>query len=141
MRVLVLMLLIVLLSACGGPPQPDLVASDVVVARPMPGKAMTAAYLTLRNNSDRTINITRVSSSEYSLIQIHETTIEDGIARMRPLPQLEIPAGDEVKLERGGKHLMLMRPAGQSEEVSLQFYDGETLLLSVNSGYAAAPSR
>ena len=140
MRACGLLTLILLLSACGGSPQPDLVASDVVVARPIPGKAMTAAYLTLRNNSERTINITRVTSTEFSLIQIHETTIEDGIARMRPLPQLEIPAGGEVKLERGGKHLMLMRSTGQTDAVSLQFYDGETLLLSINSGYAAAPS-
>jgi copper(I)-binding protein len=60
---------------------------------------------------------------------------------MRPLSQLEIPPGGNVKLERGGKHLMLMRPTGQSEEISLQFYDGETLLLSLNSGYAAVKSR
>lgn len=141
MRVWVLMLLILLLSACGGSPQPDLVATDIVVTRPMPGKAMSAAYLTLSNNSDRTIIITRVTSNEYSVVQIHETTIEDGIARMRPLSQLEIPPGGNVKLERGGKHLMLMRPTGQSEEISLQFYDGETLLLSLNSGYAAVKSR
>lgn len=141
MRVCVLMLSIVLLSACGGSPQPDLVAADVDVVQPMPGKAMTAAYLTLTNNSEQTIIITRVTSNEYSLVQIHETTIEDGIARMRPLPQLEIRPGGDVKLERGGKHLMLMRPAGQSEEVSLQFYAGETLLLTVNSGYSARPSR
>ena len=141
MRVWILMLSILLLSACGGSPQPDLVATDIVVTRPMPGKAMSAAYLTLRNNSDRAISITRVTSNEYSVVQIHETTLEDGIARMRPLAQLEIPPGGNVRLERGGKHLMLMRPTGQSEEVSLQFYDGETLLLSLNSGYAPLQSR
>jgi copper(I)-binding protein len=75
------------------------------------------------------------------MVQIHETIIEDGIARMRPLPQLDVPPGGNVKLERGGKHLMLMRPTGQSDAVSLQFYDGETLLLSVNSGYSARPPR
>ena len=141
MRACGLLTLIVLLSACGGSPQPDLVATDIVVNRPMPGKAMTAAYLTLSNNSEQTINITRVTSNEYSLVQIHETTVEEGIARMRPLQQLEIPAGGQVRLERGGKHLMLMRLSGQTDDVSLQFYSGEALLLSVNSGYTAAPSR
>ena len=141
MRVSGLLILIVCLGACGQSPQPDLVATDVVVVQPMPGKAMTAAYLTLRNNSERPVTITRVTSKEYSLIQIHETTIEDGIARMRPLPQLEIPAGGEVKLERGGKHLMLMRSTGQADMVSLEFHDGETLMLSVNSPYTARQSR
>jgi copper(I)-binding protein len=141
MRVSLLLTLIVLLGACGQSPQPDLVAANVEVLRPMPGKAMTAAYLTLSNNSERTIIITRVTSKEYSLVQIHETIIEEGIARMRPLPQLEVPPGGNVKLERGGKHLMLMRPTGQTDAVALQFYDGETLLLSVNSGYSARASR
>jgi copper(I)-binding protein len=141
MRACGALLLIVLLSACGGAPQPDLVATGVIVTRPMPGKTMSAAYLTLRNNSGRTVIITHVPSSEYSLVQIHETTVEDGIARMRPLPQLEIPPSGEVRLERGGKHLMLMRPSGQSDEVSLNFYDGEALLLSVNSGYTAPQLR
>ena len=141
MRTRGLLPLIVLLSACGGAPQPDLIASDVVVTRPMPGMAMSAAYLILHNNSERTISITRVTSTEYSLVQIHQTTVEDDIARMRPLPQLDIPAGGDVRLERGGKHLMLMRPMGPTDAVSLQFYDGETLLLTVNSGFAAAQPR
>ena len=141
MRTRGLLPLIVLLSACGGAPQPDLIASDVVVTRPMPGMAMSAAYLTLHNNSERTISITRVTSTEYSLVQMHQTTVEDGIACMRPLPQLDIPAGGDIRLERGGKHLMLMRPMGSTDGVSLQFYDGETPLLTVDSGYAAAQSR
>ena len=141
MRISALLVFIVCLGACGQSPQPDLVATDVVVMEPMPGKAMTAAYLTLSNNSDRPVTITRVTSAEYSLVQIHETTIEDGIARMRPLPQLEIPPGGDVKLERGGKHLMLMRSAGQTDTVSLQFYSGETPLLSVNTPYTVRQSR
>lgn len=136
MRALGLLLAAVLLGACSETPQPDLVASDVVINRPMPGMAMSAAYLTLRNNSRQTITITRVASNAYSSVELHETTVENGISRMRPLAQLEIPAGGNVKLERGGKHLMLMRPTAATEPVSLQFYAGQTLLLTVNSAYA-----
>jgi hypothetical protein len=141
MRAIGLLASIVLLSACGEAPRPDLVATDVVVNRPLPGAAMSAAYLTLRNNSARTISITRVTSNAYALVQIHETTVEDGIARMRPLQKLEIPAGGAITLERGGKHLMLMRATPPTDTVSLQFYDGDRLLLTVESAYADAQLR
>ncbi|MCP5090700.1 MAG: copper chaperone PCu(A)C [Gammaproteobacteria bacterium] len=126
-------LLAILFSACGGAPRPPLVATDVVVTAPMPGTGMSAAYLSLQNNSNQTINISRVTSAQYASVQLHESTIEDGIARMRAVPELEIPAGKTVTLQRGGKHLMLMRPTGSAATVSLQFFDDNALVLSVET--------
>lgn len=128
-------LLLVLMVACTSEPQPPLVASDVVVTRPMPGMKMSAAYLSLANNSDRAIRISRVASAQYESVQLHETRVEDGVARMRAIPVLEIAAGETVTLERGGKHLMLMRPTGSSDTVSLQFLDGDDLLLTVDATF------
>ncbi|MBT8066306.1 MAG: copper chaperone PCu(A)C [Gammaproteobacteria bacterium] len=128
-------LLLAVLAACTSEPQPPLVASDVVVTRPMPGMKMSAAYLSLANNSDETIRITRVASAEYESVQMHETRMEDGVARMRAIPVLEIAAGETVTLQRGGKHLMLMRPTGSSDTVSLQFLDGDDLLLTVDATF------
>ncbi len=130
-----LLLLLALMAACTSEPQPPLVASDVVVTRPMPGMKMSAAYLSLANNSDEAIRISRVASAQYASIQLHETRIEDGVARMRAIPVLEIAAGESVTLERGGKHLMLMRPTGSSDTVSLQFLDGDDLLLTVDATF------
>ena len=128
-------LLLAVLAACTSEPQPPLVASDVVVTRPMPGMKMSAAYLSLANNSDEAIRITRVASAEYESVQMHETRMEDGVARMRAIPVLEIAAGETVTLQRGGKHLMLMRPTGSSDTVSLQFLDGDDLLLTVDATF------
>ena len=132
MRIFIV-LLAILFSACGGAPQPPLVATDVVVTAPMPGTGMSAAYLSLQNHSNQTINISRVTSAQYASVQLHESTIEDGIARMRAVPELEIPAGKTVTLQRGGKHLMLMRPTGSAATVSLQFFDDNALVLSVET--------
>lgn len=132
MRTLIV-LLAILFSACGGAPQPPLVATEVVVTAPMPGTGMSAAYLTLKNNSNRTISISRVTSAQYASVQLHESTIEDGVARMRAVPALEIPAGKTVTLQRGGKHLMLMRPTGPAATVSLQFFDDSALVLNVET--------
>lgn len=122
-----------LLTACGTELEPPLVATGVVVTAPPPGMTMSAAYLSLTNNSDQSINITHISSAQYGSVQLHETTLDDGVARMRALPALEIPAGDTVKLQRGGKHLMLLRPVGNDNSVSLQFFDNDSLLLSVDA--------
>lgn len=138
MRSMMLMSL-ALLAACAGEAEPPLVASDVVVTRPMPGMQMSAAYLSLQNNSDRPIVISRVASAQYGLVELHETRVENGVARMRKLPELTLPAGAEVTLQRGGKHLMLMRPAGPADSVTLDFFDGETLLLSVTADVKPSP--
>ena len=89
--------------------------------------------MSLRNTSTQAIEITRVSSPQYESVQLHETTIVNDVARMRALPTLAIPAGKAVVLERGGKHLMLMRPIGDASTVSLQFLDNDSLLLTVNA--------
>ena len=105
----------------------------------MPGMQMSAAYLTLTNNTDDAIRITRVASPQYESVQLHESILQDGVARMRAIRALEIPAGQTVTLQRGGKHLMLMRPTAPVETVSLQFLDGDTLLLSVDAAFESAP--
>ena len=129
-----LILLLVLVGACSADTQPALVAADVTITRPMPGMAMSAGYLTLTNNSAETITITRVSSPQYASVELHESVVDDGVARMRRLEKIEIPAGTNTILAPGGKHLMLMRPTNAAaDSVSLQFYDGATLLLTVTS--------
>jgi copper(I)-binding protein len=134
MRIAVL-LAVVLVSACSAEPQPPLVATDVVVTRPVPGMQMSAAYLSLTNKSDETIRISRVVSAQYESVQLHESIVKDGIARMRAIPVLEIPAGETITLKRGGKHLMLMRPIGAADSVSLQFLDGDNLILAVDASF------
>lgn len=128
-----LLLACILISACSENTLPPLVASDVNIAAPIPGKTMGAGYLSITNNTDDMISITRVESTHFESVQIHESVLEDGIAKMHRLDALTIPAHSTVKLEPGGKHLMLMRPTGTSNQISLSFLSAETLLLSVTA--------
>lgn len=132
---------VVLVSACSAEPQPPLVATDVVVTRPAPGMQMSAAYMSLTNHTEKTIRISRIASAQYESVQLHESIVEDGIARMRAIPVLEISSGDTITLARGGKHLMLMRPTGTAESVSLQFLDGENLVLAVDAPFEPTTTR
>ena len=98
---------------------------------------MAAAYLDITNQSGMAIRITSVTSPDYELVEIHETTIEDGVARMRAIPMLEIADGETVTFERGGKHLMLMRPLDSPDIVTLNFHSENLLLLSVSAQFTA----
>ena len=131
MRVVAL-LACLFLAACGGEARPPLVATDIVITQPMPGRHMSAGYLSFTNNTNAAIRITHVVSPDFEAVEMHESLLEDGVAKMRRIEELTIPANSSVSLERGGKHLMLMRPTGALETVSLGFYSGDTLLLEVN---------
>lgn len=123
----------ILLTACNGEAEAPLVASDVVISEPPPGRAMSAGYLTLRNNTNDVIRISGVDSPQFGFVEIHETRLEDGVAKMLLVPELLIPAKSNISLQPGGKHLMLMRPIGSPQSISLSFYDDEALLLSVQA--------
>ena len=122
-----------LLTACGDEVKPPLVATDIVITDPIPVSHISAGYLSLANNTDNAIIITRVVSTEFESVEIHESSITDGVAKMRRVDQLTIPANSITLLERGGLHLMLMRPRDKPEVVSLSFYGGDVLLLSVQA--------
>jgi copper(I)-binding protein len=124
-------LLALLAMACSEPAAP-LVAAEVTIRPPMPGTQMTAGYLTLQNNSAEAVTITRVTSAQFGRVEMHETIIEDGVARMSELGEITLEPTSSIEFTPGGKHLMLMRPAGDLGTVSLDFYAGETVVLTVS---------
>lgn len=119
-------------AGCAREAGPPLVVSELEITRPMPGRSMSAGYMTLSNQSDSDIVITAVKSPQFASVQIHETTVEDGVSRMRELGSLQVPAGGSVTLERGGKHLMLMRAADELDTVTLEFLAGDTPVLTAS---------
>ena len=131
----VAMLFLVLFIAACGQPQPPLVATGVDITPPMPGMRMSAAYFVLTNNTDEPIHITSVTSPQFAAVEIHETTIEEGIARMRELEALVVPARGSVTLERGGKHLMLMRPRKLGDSVTLQLMSDDAPVLTIDFAF------
>lgn len=128
-------LLAVFLSACGAP-EPPLVISELEITKPMPGMQMSAGYFVITNSTDESTRITRVTSPQFEAVEVHETTISDGVSRMQELEALIVPAQSSVVLERGGKHLMLMRPGDLQDSVTLQFFSEDLPVLSVNYSFS-----
>jgi len=130
-RYALILILAALFAACSEDRAP-LVASDVIITRPLPGMQMTGGYLTLTNNTSQRIKITHVTSPQFASVEMHESVVEDGVARMYELGDLTILAGDSVHFERGGKHLMLMNPIDDNESVTLDFHSNTAVILTVN---------
>jgi len=130
-RIIPVLILALLGCACSQESAP-LVASDVVVSKPRPGTSMAAGYLTLSSNASEAIVISHVASPQFESVEMHESVIEDGLARMYRLGDLTVAAKSSVVFQPGGKHLMLMRPVGEFDTISLDFYAGKAVVLTVN---------
>ena len=100
------------LAGCGG--SGSIAVSDAW-ARPSMGMDRAgAAYLVLTNEGDEDDVLLGATSPAAATVEVHETTMEgDGSMAMRPIESLAIPAGETVRLEPGGYHMMLIELTGE----------------------------
>lgn len=76
------------------------------VRAPAPGQQTAAAYMEVR--SAQNMALAGATSAAAGRVEMHESTTEAGVMRMRALPSIELRAGETVKLAPGGMHLMLV---------------------------------
>ncbi|MBS0225053.1 MAG: copper chaperone PCu(A)C [Proteobacteria bacterium] len=92
------------------------------------GMPMHAGFARIDNPCDAAVTITGVSSDAYGSASLHESTLVNGISRMRALPQLVLPAHGSMELKPGSLHLMLMdpkKPLKAGDHVALRFNAGK----------------
>jgi len=93
----------------------------------VPGQTISSGYMTLINNGPTADRLLSVSASWTGMIEIHHTSMDGGVMRMREVPGgVPIPANSRVELKPRGMHLMLMQlaaplEAGRSIPLLLQF--------------------
>ena len=87
-----------------------LVFENARIRQPPPGMQVTAGYVTIKNVSSSDVEIQGVSSEFFGVIEIHQSSVVDGVAKMNQLETLKVPANDSVSLEPGSFHLMLFSP-------------------------------
>jgi len=92
---------------------PGVLASDVMVkeafarASAVPTAKAGTVYMTFTNNSSKADHLLSVTTAASDSAQVHESVEKDGIATMKPVEALEIPAGGTVDLKPGSLHIML----------------------------------
>jgi len=110
------------LLACVAHADTTLQVIDPWIREAPPTAAVHAAYMTLVNNSNQAVLIDSVTSPDFASAEVHRSWVEDGIAHMQPVSQLEVPASGTLVLEPGGYHLMLFdaqRPLQAGDTVTL----------------------
>jgi copper(I)-binding protein len=125
-------LLLALAAVSPAHAETDLRISNAWIREAPPGSHVLAGYLTIENAGTAAVTVAGISGDDFSSIEIHRTVIEDGMARMLSIGQLDIPAGNAFILEPGGYHLMLFNPrrtltSGDSVELLLHVADGPCL--------------
>ena len=112
-------------AACA-PPQPATYATaNVAVAEPFSRPAAQggngAGFFTLSNNNTGPDTLLHVESPVALRVELHETSTEGGVMRMRELKDgLKLKAGETVDFKPGGKHVMflgLVRPLAVGDKI------------------------
>lgn len=123
-----------LLAGCGGttaPQHPELRVTDAFLARPVT-RAAAAGFLTVHNNGGRADRLLSVHSDLAAEVELHRTAGN----RMREVSSLPVPANGELRLSRGGDHLMFLRlrrlpEEGETVRVRLRFAESDPLELEL----------
>lgn len=80
--------------------------NDAWVRAPAPGQKVAAAYMELTSRVN--LSLVAVASPAAASVELHNTAVEEGVMKMRPVRRIELPAGKTVKLAPGGLHAMLV---------------------------------
>lgn len=111
---------------------------------PVGSQTIAAGYCDIVNDGEDSVVLTEFADAAGERhIEIHETTEQDGMVRMRPLTQLTIASGETLSLRPGGKHLMLfgMDSEVQAVDVHARFADGAERVVRFQVRPAALDSR
>ncbi|MCB1661548.1 MAG: copper chaperone PCu(A)C [Pseudomonadales bacterium] len=111
----------------------------------LPGMQSSAAYMVIKNTSERDLRLVGATSARMVKIEIHQHRQQGDMTAMRKVESVVIPARGEFVFQSGGYHLMLMgieQPLMVGEELSLQlvFEDGTTLDIKVPVVSITAPA-
>jgi periplasmic copper chaperone A len=110
---------------------PAVAAPQVLEAwsRPAAQGTTGAGFMTLANPDAKPDALVAVESPLAREVQVHQSSMKDGIASMQRVTRVPVPAGGRVTFAPGGYHLMLMGltkalQAGDTVPATLTFASG-----------------
>jgi Uncharacterized protein conserved in bacteria len=94
----------------------DFTQGSIYLDHPMieeapPNAPVLGGYLSIQNMGEADDRLIAIESTAAEKVEMHNSTVTDGIARMQPMTEgLSIPAGETVWLDNG-MHAMFIKPA------------------------------
>ncbi len=125
--------IVVFLSSCAAPATESVEVHDAWT-RPAAQGGNGAVYFVIHSSAAE--ELTRVSSDVAEAVEMHESKMNGDVMEMRQLQSIPLGAGEEVLLEPGGLHVMLVNlerdlKAGDEIEITLHFKSYQDLPLRV----------
>jgi copper(I)-binding protein len=109
-------------------------ATDLEVENPfvreMPPMApATGAFMTFINPTESEITVIKAQSDAAKKVELHTHIHDNGVMRMREIPEIKVPAMGQAELKPGGLHIMLINPTrklteGDRVDIVITFQDG-----------------
>jgi copper(I)-binding protein len=93
------------LNACSG--GQDLAVTDVW-ARPGIAEGNTGVFFVIDNPAGEADRLLSASSDIAEAVELHQTTMNDGVMQMTHQEYVDIPAGEQVIFKPGDLHVMLI---------------------------------
>ncbi len=88
----------------------DLIIKHPYINETPPSAVVAGGYLSIKNTGKTDVRLLSVNANFAAMIQIHQTSIKNDIAQMQEMSDgVVIPAGQTIKLQHGGMHIMFMR--------------------------------
>jgi len=99
------------------------------------GGETSALYMSITNNGEEVVTIVGVETDVAQLAELHETVVENEVARMQPVEALVIEAGETLDLTPGRIHIMLMQltqdiVTDENIDVSLMLDSGDMVMVT-----------
>ncbi|WP_327414953.1 copper chaperone PCu(A)C [Streptomyces sp. NBC_01233] len=91
------------LSGCSGDSEPKMAVSGAFMPQPVNDK-MAGAFMVIKNSTETADKLTGATSPLSDDLQVHETKDQ----KMQQVQSMDVPANGELRLERGGSHIMFM---------------------------------
>lgn len=130
---------------------PTFTVGDLAVVAPYarampPGAVASAVFFTVRNDGAVDDALVSASSTACEVVELHTHVVENGVARMRQVPRIAVPAGGVAELRPGGDHVMLIGlhgdlAAGDLVTVDLVFEHAGTVQVTTTARPVKRPGR
>ncbi|MBZ0302687.1 MAG: copper chaperone PCu(A)C [Anaerolineae bacterium] len=97
---------------------------------------VSAAYMRILNRGEADDALIGATSDAAAMVEIHETKMDNGVMKMRPVESIAVLVHEPAVLEPGGQHVMMMGVkrglvAGDAILVTLKFSSGLELPVGV----------
>ena len=102
-----------------------------------PTSSLTAAYMVIENRGNEDDRLLKVVSRVSDYAEIHATSVDEkGVAKMKKIEAIAIPAGKVVEIKPGGYHIMLIglrKPLKEGYKVALNLQFEKSGIIKVQA--------